>query len=150
MMFLMSGAAGRVPEFNDLGIVGLQGPGDRIGMVAFAPELADEDQLGMVEGFAEGADGIRYRWEVWTRETYEVCADGEVTDEPELIGRLDLLGTGETQSDVLEWISHDGRRWTQVVIDAPWFGVEVLERVRSAPAEERGLIFSPMPPLADD
>jgi hypothetical protein len=141
-----------VPPFEHLGIVSVQGVGGPPGISEVV--MTDRpwwpsatDRFVFCEGYASGSDGFRYAWEVWTREELDRVgareSEGGLPSSPErVIARVDLLGDEEHLAEVREKGEQSGWRWTQIVVPAPWFGSELLERIRTAPASERHLFFS--------
>jgi hypothetical protein len=141
---------GDPPPFGDLGICGAQWAGSTAGISVLILESgwapAAEDRLVFCEGFAEGPDGTKWAWELWTRNEFGRCRTPEDT-EPEpvkIVAELDLV-SGKPPAEVIERDGGAGWHFTQVVVPVPWFGLALLERLRTAPASERSLIFTPVP-----
>ena len=61
-----------------------------------------------------------------------------------IVAELDLV-SGIPAADVIERDGGAGWHFTQVVVPVPWFGLALLERLRTAPAGERSLIFTQVP-----
>lgn len=146
-----------VPPFANLIILGVLEVGETTSEVGATAEQAPtlDERFAFCEGIARDGRGNAYEWTVYSREQWE-RKSSELQDLPgahPITDRcyVDLLDDAERLAEVVVRIEpSSGLRWTQTIVPGSDFGHDVLERMRTAPAAVRSLLFSRTPPWDRD